>query len=98
MGYAFTQDVPIDEPMYRQIVRELGDEPLRGLLLHLCLRRPDGGLRYIDLWESEELCALAFKDRIHSAVDTAFGGTRPETEPEVHVLDVIDITGVAVSA
>ena len=98
MVYAYTQDVPLDEPTYRRIISELGEVPLRGSLMHLCLRRPDGGLRYIDVWESKELCALAFKDRIHSAVDTAFGGTRPGTEPEITVLDVIDITGVTVSA
>ncbi len=98
MVYAFTQDVPLDEPTYRRVIQELGDTPLRGLLLHLCIRRPDGGLRYIDVWESEKLCAQAFENRIHSAVDAAFGGTRPSTEPEVVVLDVIDITGIVVSA
>jgi hypothetical protein len=32
------------------------------------VRRPDGGLRYIDVWESEEDCARAFDERIHPAV------------------------------
>lgn len=56
MVYAFTQDVPIDEPTYRKIMDRLGPEPLKGLLLHLAVRRPDRGLRYIDVWESEESC------------------------------------------
>ena len=96
MVYAFTQDVPIDVDMYGRITDELGDEPMDGLLLHLCVRRPDGGLRYIDVWESEELCARAFEERVHPAVDAAFGGRRPSVEPTVTRLDVIDARGSAV--
>ena len=96
MVYAFTQDVPIDAVMYGRITDELGDEPMDGLLLHLCVRRPDGGLRYIDVWESEELCARAFEERVHPAVDVAFGGRRPPAEPTVTRLDVIDARGSAV--
>ena len=66
-----------------------------GSLLHCACALPSG-LRYIDVWESEEPCAPAFDDRIHPAVDRAFGGARPPGEPEVHRLDVIDIRGEAV--
>jgi len=97
MVYAFIQDVPLDHARYRRVMEELGPEPLAGQILHLCIRRADGGLRYIDVWESEEACTRAFDDRIHAAVDTAFGGTRPGVEPHVQLLDVLDITGVAVS-
>jgi hypothetical protein len=45
MVYAFTQDVPIDTDMYARITEALGDEPMDGLLLHLAVRNPDGGLR-----------------------------------------------------
>jgi hypothetical protein len=91
--YAFTQDVPIDEELYRRIVAELGPEPMDGCLLHLCVRRPDGGLRYFDVWTDEESCARAFDERIHPAVDRAFGGHRPTTEPTVHRLEILDATG-----
>ncbi|MEO6532827.1 MAG: hypothetical protein ABIO06_04545 [Pseudolysinimonas sp.] len=97
MVYAFTQDVPIDEAVYRKIMASLGDEPLAGLIVHLCVRRDDGGLRYIDVWESEEACTRAFDERIHDAVDKAFGGARPGTEPTSHVLEVLDITGIPVA-
>lgn len=93
MVYAFTQDVPIGEDLYHSIVKELGPEPLAGQLMHLCVRRPDGGLRYIDVWESQEACARAFDTRIHQAVDAAFGGARPPGEPEVNHLDVVHATG-----
>src|SRR5665213_2483695 len=98
MVYAFMQDVPIDEAGYRRVMQSLGSEPIPGSLLHLCVRRADGGLRYIDVWESEEACTRAFDDRIHRAVDAAFGGARPDNEPEVQVLDVIDVTGAAVNS
>lgn len=93
MVYAYIQDVPIDEGLYRGIVEKLGPEPIAGSLLHLCVRESDGRLRYIDVWESEEACARAFEERIHPAVDAAFGGRRPSTEPEVHHLHVVHATG-----
>ena len=98
MVYAYIQDVPIDTGLYERIIDELGPEPLAGSLLHLCVLRPDGGLRYIDVWESEEQCARAFDERVHPAVDAAFGGTRPPGEPTVDHLQVIDARGSAVDS
>ena len=93
MVYAYIQDVPIGEDLYRQIIDNIGPEPLAGQLLHLCLRQPDGKLRYIEVWESEDACSRAFEERIHPAVDAAFGDKRPTTEPTVHRLDVLHATG-----
>lgn len=93
MVYAFIQDVPIGEGVYRRIMDEIGPEPMTGSLLHLCVRLPDDRLQYIDVWETEEACSLAFEDRIHPAVDAAFGGARPGTEPTVHRLDVLHASG-----
>lgn len=93
MVYAYIQDVPIGEELYRQIIGNIGPEPIPGSLLHLCVRQPDGGLRYIDVWESEQACTRAFAERIHPAVNAAFGGNRPASQPEVHHLDVIDASG-----
>lgn len=98
MVYAFTQDVPIDSGMYARITEALGPEPMDGLLLHLAVLKPEGGLRYIDVWESEEQCARAFAQRVHPAVDAAFGGQRPPGEPEVHRLDVVEVRGSLVPA
>lgn len=97
MVYAYTQDVPIDVDVYQRITDTLGPEPIAGSLLHLCVRRADGGLRYLDVWESEEACARAFEERIHPAVDAAFGGSRPAGEPEVHHLDVLHASGALLS-
>jgi hypothetical protein len=93
MVHAFIQDVPIDEQQYSRLMAAIGPEPLEGLLIHLCVRRDDGGLRYIDVWRSEEECTRAFDERIHPAVDSAFGGRRPSPEPRTEVLEVLDLTG-----
>lgn len=98
MVYAFTQDVPIGPELYQRIMEEIGPEPLAGSLLHLCVKLPDGGLRYIDVWDSKESCAKAFDERIHPAVDRAFGGRRPGSEPVVTQLDVIDAQGALLAA
>ena len=92
MVYAWTQDVPIGDDTYRRIIEALGPEPLAGQLAHLVVRRDDGGLRYIDVWESEDACERAFDERIHPAVSTVFReiGFRPDGEPPVHRLDVVD--------
>jgi hypothetical protein len=93
MVYAYTQDVPITEEMYSRITQEIGSDPIDGLLLHLCVRRENGSLYYIEVWESEEANARAFEQRIHPAVDRAFGGRRPASEPTVQRLDVVDTIG-----
>ena len=93
MVYAYIQDVPIGEDLYRKIIDNIGPEPLAGSLLHLSVRRSDGRLRYIDVWESEDACTRAFEQRIHPAVDSAFGGERPSGDPVVHRLDVVHAGG-----
>ena len=93
MVYAFIQNVPIGEEFYRKIISEIGPEPISGSLLHLCIRRPEGGLRYIDVWESEDACTRGFDERIHPAVDAAFGGSRPGVEPQFERLDVVHASG-----
>lgn len=93
MVYAYIQDVPIGEEMYRKIIAGIGPAPLPGSLMHLCVREPDGKLRYIDVWESEKACTQAFEEHIHPAVNAAFGGDRPTQEPVVHRLDVLHASG-----
>ena len=44
MTYAFTQDVPIDAAVYSRVLEGLGDEPPKGLIVHLAVQRPEGGL------------------------------------------------------
>ncbi len=58
--YAYLQQVPIEPDIYAKVKDRLGSEPLAGLVVHLALRSPDGGLTCVDLWESREACDRAF--------------------------------------
>jgi hypothetical protein len=95
MVYAFMHDVPIDEQTYRKVANAVGEEPMDGLVLHLCVRNDgSGGLRYIEVWESEEKCTAAYEQRIQPAMDKALDDQAP-SGPDVTVLDVLDIRGTA---
>ncbi len=96
MTFAFTQDVPIDATFYERIVAGLGDEPPKGLITHIAVERPEGGLRYIDVWESEEECDRFAEERLHPVVhgllSEIFGDQLP-AEPERVPLPVIHVWG-----
>lgn len=94
--YAFVQDVPIDEGFYNQIREGLGPEPPKGLVAHVAIKRPEGGLRYIDVWESEEDWYRFAEERLHPVVHPLlqgiFGQELPP-EPERVPLSVIHVWG-----
>ena len=93
MPYAFIQDVPADEAIYRQILELLPAGTPAGLITHLAVKH-EGGLRYIDVWETQ-----ADWDRFHHgplqpAVDKVLDGLGiPHSHEDVMVeeLDVIDV-------
>lgn len=97
--YVFTQDVPIDGPFYDRITHGLGREVPPGLILHLAVERPEGGLRYVDVWETEAACERFVEERLHPVVHgllaEIFGEDLPP-EPERTELRVIDAWGAAV--
>jgi hypothetical protein len=84
--YAFTQDVPIGADLYDRIVEALGEDPPKGLIVHLAIERPEGGLRYIDVWESEQDWDRFAEERLHPVVHPllaeSFAGRVPPAEPE----------------
>ena len=92
MMFAFTQDVPIDATSYRRIADDLGDTPPEGLVVHLAIERPEGGLRYIDVWQSQEHWDRFVEERLHPVVhgllSEVFGDDLPP-EPEQTPLPVI---------
>jgi hypothetical protein len=94
MPYAFTQDVPIDAAFYKRIADGLGDDPPKGLISHIAVERPEGGLRYIDVWESEEDCNRFGEERLHPVVHPLLGevfGDQLPPEPERTPLVVIHV-------
>ena len=94
MTYSFTQDVPIDATFYKRITDGLGDEPPKGLVTHLAIERPEGGLRYIDVWESEADCNRFAEERLHPVVHgllhEIFGDDLPP-EPERTPISVVHV-------
>jgi hypothetical protein len=94
MTYAFTQDVSIDATFYRRITEALGEQTSKGLIAHLAVERPEGGLRYIDIWESEQDWDRFAEERLHPVVhgllSEVFGDQLPP-EPERTPLAVVDV-------
>lgn len=91
MAYAFTMDVPIDRGTYDRILEGLGTTPPSGLVCHMCVEREDGGLRYIELWESKEDWVRFQEERLHPVVNPVLarvGFTERPPEPEVRRLTV----------
>ena len=92
MTFAFTQDVPIDATFYTRITDGLGEAPPEGLVVHLAIERAEGGLRYIDVWESEAHWDRFVEERLHPVVhgllSEVFGEHLPP-EPEQIPLPVI---------
>jgi hypothetical protein len=93
MLYVFTLDVPLDEATYRRIMDEIGPEPMPGALLHLCVQRPEGGLRYIDVWESEQAHATALAERIAPAVEAVLGRRPVDMDSLPAPLEIVHATG-----
>ncbi len=92
MTYAFTQDVPIDADFYGRIIEGVGEEPPVGLVVHLVIDRPEGGLRYIDVWETKDDWDRFVDERLHPVVhgllEGIFGAELPP-EPEQMPLPLV---------
>jgi hypothetical protein len=101
MTYAFTQDVPIDATFYERITARLGPEPPQGLIVHLAIELPDRGLRYIDVWDSQDDCDRFTEERLHPVVHDLlreiFGDALPPEPERVH-LPLVHVWGRGVSA
>ncbi len=92
MSYAFIQDVPANAEIYRLIKDRLGETPPPGMIAHLAIVR-DGGLRYVDVWETEEAW-VDFRDRCVEpavkAVLDGFGIPHDHTMVVFEPIEVID--------
>ncbi len=95
MPYAFTQDVPIDAATYRRITDGLGSETAQGLITHIAVELPAGGLRYIDVWESEADWDRFVEERLHPVVHAVLrevlGTGQLPPDPERTPLAVVDV-------
>jgi hypothetical protein len=93
MLYAYTQDVPIDMSIYRQIRAELGQDAAQGLIVHV-VTATERGLRYLDVWESQEACEHFVEQRLHPVVGRIFARMQfqpPAEEPPRQPVDVQEV-------
>lgn len=90
--YAFVQHVPIDDKIYARIREQLGAEPPVGLISHTVERLSDG-LRYTDIWESEEAWNTFAETRLHPIVGPLLREfeVRTNGEPERVPVDIIEV-------
>ena len=86
--YGFVQDVPANEEMYEQIKSRLGDEPPKRLVAHVVLTR-DGGLRYVDVWETQADWERFRDEEVEPAVDAVLSAIGlPHDHSLVHTEEV----------
>jgi hypothetical protein len=92
MAYAFVLDVPANETIYTDIRSKLCDETPDGLVAHLVLKRV-GGLRYIDVWESEAQFTRFRDERLEPTVTEVLAGyglPHDHSQSRFEEVDVID--------
>jgi hypothetical protein len=91
--YAFSYDVPGDEGIYRRVQAGLGNEPPKGLIVMMVVKR-NGGLRHLGVWESKELFDRFQEERVGPAVAgvlAAIGLTESPPPPEVEEMALVDV-------
>jgi hypothetical protein len=94
MPYAFVQDVPADETIYRRIRELLPSGTPAGLVTHIAAKRDGGGLRYIDVWKSKDAWDAFRDEHLEPVVDKVLGDLGlPHTHDDVAFEDlaVIDV-------
>ena len=91
--FAWSQDVPIGTAAYAEINGRMDGATMPGLVVHIAVEQPDGTLRYIDVWESEQACDAAFDSVIHPAVHPVLQERRVtvQGEPPRTPLRVVDV-------
>jgi hypothetical protein len=91
--YAFSYDVPGDPGIYQRVKAAIGDEPAKGLIVQMVVKR-DQGLRHVGVWESKELFDRFQQERVGPAVAetlTSIGVTEPPRRPEIEELALVDV-------
>jgi hypothetical protein len=88
--YAFVHDVPANATMYRQIREKIGDETPKGLISHVAFTR-EGGLRYVDVWETKQDWERFQAERAEPAVDAVLAGYGIAHDHSLVTFDEVDV-------
>lgn len=91
--YGFTQDLPITPEVWFRLKTAIGTEPVDGQVMH-AVTRHNGGIRYIDIWESREQCDRFLEERVHPVLRTVFAasGQQLPAEPDREEFEVVDVS------
>lgn len=91
--YAWTQDLPIDAATYEEIAARIGETKMPGLIVHVAIEQPDGRMRYLDVWESEQACDAAMEAVVHPAVHPVLSarGVVVQGEPPRTAVNVVEV-------
>lgn len=87
MTWAFVQNMSNSWEDYQRVSSEVGEEVPAGLIVHVAGPH-NGGVRIIDVWESEEAHAKFAQERLMPAVSRAMGEQGPPQPPAMETLDV----------
>ena len=90
MAFGFIEDVPVDEKLYGEIRARMGDETPDGLIAHIAVKR-DGGLRYIDVWESEADWKRFHEATVDPAVVEVLAGYGITPDPARVTFETMDL-------
>ena len=67
MGYGTIMEFDVDLDTHRTIVETVGDEPVKGLIVHAATPS-EAGVRCIDVWETKDDSDRFFADRLMPAM------------------------------
>ncbi len=95
MAYAMVVDQPVTMEDYRKLLDVVGLEQPAGRIFH-AFGPFEGGLRFIDVWESRESARAFERDRLFPAYAQVFGGQAQP--PKMSELDVEVYGGPSSSA
>lgn len=90
MTYAFIQDVPADRKLYGEIKEKLPTEAPAGLIAHVVIER-EGGLRYVDVWESEAHWDHFRWDCVEPAVAEVLGRYGIDHDHSLVTIDEVEV-------
>ena len=90
MAYGFIEDVPANEEMYAQVRARIGETPPKGLIAHIALKR-DGGLRYVDVWETKADWDRFHEEKVDPAVAEVLQGLGITPDPSMVNYEEIEV-------